>query len=138
MNEDAFLAALHESPDDEVTWLALADFFDEHDQPRRAELIRLVRQVRGLNVTTKRISSRAALEECIAALLEAGVRPAVPEVVNGVGMRLALMPAGRFRMGSPRDEQDRGEDEAIRVTEIARPFYVGVFPVTQEEYRLVT
>jgi uncharacterized protein (TIGR02996 family) len=46
MNEDAFLAALHDSPDDGVTWLALADWIDEHDQPQRAELVRVVRQLR--------------------------------------------------------------------------------------------
>jgi uncharacterized protein (TIGR02996 family) len=138
MNEGAFLSALHESPDDEVTWLALADFFEEDGQPQRAELVRLVRRLRALPVTTDRTRKRAALEDRLSGLLEDGVRPAVPEVVNDVGMRLALLPAGRFRLGSPPGEPMRGDDEDVRVAEITRPFYLGVFPVTQEEFRLVT
>ena len=32
MNEDAFLSLLHDSPNDERTWLALADWLDEDGQ----------------------------------------------------------------------------------------------------------
>ena len=38
MNEEAFLAALHESPDDELTWLALADWLDEERRMRKRGL----------------------------------------------------------------------------------------------------
>jgi formylglycine-generating enzyme required for sulfatase activity len=56
-------------------------------------------------------------------------------VVNSVGMRLALVPAGRFRMGSPETEEDRFADEGPRHdVEISRPFFLGVHPVTQAEY----
>jgi uncharacterized protein (TIGR02996 family) len=48
MNEDAFLSALHESPDDEVTWAALGDPLEEDNQPQRAEVVRLVRRLRAL------------------------------------------------------------------------------------------
>ena len=30
MNQDAFLDALRDDPTDEITWLALADWLDEH------------------------------------------------------------------------------------------------------------
>jgi formylglycine-generating enzyme required for sulfatase activity len=61
------------------------------------------------------------------------------EVTNSVGMRLRLIPAGRFLMGSPQTEAGRREDEGPRheVT-LTRPFYLGVYPVTQEEYRHLT
>jgi uncharacterized protein (TIGR02996 family) len=137
MNEETFLSALHESPTDEVTWLALADWLEEDGQAERAELLRLVRRLRTLPVM-KRTRKRAALEDRVAALLEAGVRPVVPEITNGVGMRLALIPPGTFRMGSPPRESGRdGNDEKVREVTITRAFYLGVFPVTQRQYESV-
>src|SRR5204863_104430 len=68
----------------------------------------------------------------------AGVRPVAPEVVNSLGMRLALIPPGRFRMGSPASEKGRQPDEPVHEVEISRPFYLGVFPVTQAQYQKVT
>jgi uncharacterized protein (TIGR02996 family) len=134
MNEDTFLAALHESPNDKVTWSALADWLEEDGQTQRAELVRIVRHLRTLPVM-KRTKQRIALEERLAALLLAGVRPVVPEVVNSIGMRFALIPPGRFRMGSPRGETGRGGNEPARMVEITRLFYLGVFEVTQRQYQ---
>jgi formylglycine-generating enzyme required for sulfatase activity len=59
-------------------------------------------------------------------------------VTNSVGMKLVLVPAGSFLMGSAESEAERGADEGPqrRVT-IPRPFYLGVFPVTQAEYQKV-
>jgi formylglycine-generating enzyme required for sulfatase activity len=53
-------------------------------------------------------------------------------------MKLALIPAGTFLMGSPAGEADRSPDEGPQheVT-ISRPFYLGVYPVTQEQYEQV-
>ena len=137
MNEDAFLSALHDDPADEATWLALADWLDDDGQVQRAELLRHVRRLRALPVM-RRGRERIDLEGRVAALLRAGVRPVVPEVVNSIGMRLALIPAGRFRMGSPRGEKGRFEDEYPHEVRITRPFYLGVFPVTQEQFRQIT
>src|SRR5262249_17951831 len=39
--EEAFLAAIVEDPDDDTPRLVYADWLDEHDQPERAEFIRL-------------------------------------------------------------------------------------------------
>jgi uncharacterized protein (TIGR02996 family) len=134
--EAVFLKALHADCRDETTWLALADWLEEDGQSERAELVRLVRQLRALPVI-RRSHQRVALEKCVAALLAAGVRPVVPEVVNSIGMRLALIPPGRFRMGSPVTEKERRSDETLHEVEITRPFYLGVFPVTQQQYRKV-
>src|SRR5262245_27282895 len=106
MNESAFLSALHESPNDEATWLALADWLEDDGQSDRAELVRLVRRLRTVPLR-RRTPERAALEDRVAALLLAGVRPVVPEMVNSIGLRLALIPPGVFLMGSPRDEKER-------------------------------
>jgi formylglycine-generating enzyme required for sulfatase activity len=53
-------------------------------------------------------------------------------------MKLRLIPAGTFMMGSPETETGRFEDEGpqhqVRITQ---PFYLAVCPVTQEQFRAV-
>jgi formylglycine-generating enzyme required for sulfatase activity len=62
----------------------------------------------------------------------------LPRVLtNAVGMKLVLVPAGTFLMGSPDGETQRCPDEAQHRVTITRPFYVGVHPVTQREYEAV-
>jgi len=129
MNEATFLLALHEDPSDDVTWLALADWLEDDGQPQRAELVRLERHLRG-----KRPARRAEAERRLAELLVAGVRPAVPEVVNSIGMRLALIPPGTFRMGAQKTEPDYDREELAHDVEISRAFYLGVYPVKQKQY----
>jgi formylglycine-generating enzyme required for sulfatase activity len=64
--------------------------------------------------------------------------PAKKSITNSIGMCLVLIPAGKFSMGSPPQEAERGADEGpLHLVEIPRPFFMGVFPVTQEEYRAV-
>ena len=57
---------------------------------------------------------------------------------NGVKMPRVLIPAGKFTMGSPASEPDRAPDEGpehqVAITE---PFYMGIYPVTQEQYQQV-
>jgi formylglycine-generating enzyme required for sulfatase activity len=61
-----------------------------------------------------------------------------PVLINSVGMQLVLIPPGSFLMGSPPDEVDRDSDEGPRhEVVISQPFYLAVFPVTQEEYERV-
>jgi len=65
-----------------------------------------------------------------------------PETVldlgNNVKMRLVLIPAGKFMMGSPATEMGRLSNEGPQheVT-ISKPFYMGAFEVTQEQYEQV-
>ncbi len=64
-----------------------------------------------------------------------------PEITNSIGMKLKLIPKGKFRMGSPATEQGRdlygkGNEEEHDV-EITKPFYMGVYEVTQAQYREV-
>jgi uncharacterized protein (TIGR02996 family) len=140
MNEETFLSALHESPDDEVTWLALADWLDENGQAERAELLRLVRRLRTLPATASK-NARAKLERRVAALLRAGVRPVAPEVTADAGIRLILITPGAFVMPPPYWERWRPRDadaDAPQHVAVARPFYLGAFPVTQAQYEKVT
>ena len=54
------------------------------------------------------------------------------------GMKLALIPAGTFTMGSPAGEADRHPNESpTHMVRISQPFYMGVYEVTQGEYESV-
>ena len=62
-------------------------------------------------------------------------------ITNSIGMKLALIPPGEFLMGSPETElglgnkhPDREQQHKVRIT---KPFYVGVYEVTQAEYQAV-
>jgi formylglycine-generating enzyme required for sulfatase activity len=59
------------------------------------------------------------------------------ELTNSISMRFALIPAGEFQMGSPRNEPERIAEEARHPVTISRPFYLGVYEVTQEEFQKV-
>jgi serine/threonine protein kinase/formylglycine-generating enzyme required for sulfatase activity len=59
------------------------------------------------------------------------------EWTNSIGMKLMLVPAGRFTMGSPATEEGRGKDEEPHEVEITQPFYMGACEVTQKEYAQV-
>lgn len=54
---------------------------------------------------------------------------------KGVTMKLVLVPAGKFLMGSPADEKGRNDNEGPQheVT-ISRPFFMGVYEVTLKQY----
>jgi formylglycine-generating enzyme required for sulfatase activity len=77
-------------------------------------------------------------------------------ISNSIGMKLVLIPAGKFLMGSPKAEQDAALNERslsaetrklweplIRAegpqheVEITKPFYLGACEVTQKQYREV-
>ena len=69
-----------------------------------------------------------------------GSEPNVPggmEVTNSIGMKLRLIPAGEFMMGSPGTESYRDDNETPHRVSITKPFYLGVTEVTQEQYQKV-
>ncbi len=74
------------------------------------------------------------------------------EIANSIGMKLVLIPPGEFRMGSSKELieadlkahandrwykdhlPDEGPQHRVRIT---RPFYLGMYVVTQQEYQRV-
>lgn len=70
---------------------------------------------------------------------EIAARPkeAALDLGGGVKMEFVLIPAGKFVMGSPETEKDRGTNEAQHEVTITMPFYIGKFVVTQEQYEAV-
>lgn len=59
-------------------------------------------------------------------------------LTNAIGMKLVLIPAGEFMMGSPDTDKDaQGDEKPQHRVRITQPFYMGVYEVTQEEYERV-
>jgi formylglycine-generating enzyme required for sulfatase activity len=56
---------------------------------------------------------------------------------NSVRMKLVRIPAGKFWMGSPNDEPNRFAEEHRHEVQITRPFFLGVYTVTQAQYQKV-
>jgi uncharacterized caspase-like protein len=60
---------------------------------------------------------------------------------NSIGMKLVLILKGNFKMGSPADEKERElsdkDSEFQHEVEISKPFYLGVYTVTQKQYKEV-
>ena len=69
-------------------------------------------------------------------LAEAG-RLGVPAVLeNAIGMRIVLVPAGTFTMGSPPSEADREATETAHLVTLTRAYYLQTTEVTNRQYRL--
>jgi formylglycine-generating enzyme required for sulfatase activity len=57
-------------------------------------------------------------------------------LAGGVTLELVLIPAGEFRMGSPEGQGEENERPQHQVR-ITKPFYLGKYPVTQEQWQAV-
>ncbi len=59
-------------------------------------------------------------------------------LTNSLGMRLVLIPSGKFLMGSPASEPMRRENEGPQhAVRISRAFYMAIHEVTQEHYEKI-
>jgi formylglycine-generating enzyme required for sulfatase activity len=61
-------------------------------------------------------------------------RPKEP-ITNSLKMRLVLIPAGKFMMGSPETEKGRHPSEKQREVEIKEPFFLGIHEVRVGDFR---
>jgi len=60
------------------------------------------------------------------------------ETTNSIGMKLKLIPAGEFQMGSPDSGSDaRDREKPQHLVQITKPFYLGVYEITQQQYEKV-
>lgn len=59
-------------------------------------------------------------------------------LINSIGMEFILIPAGEFDMGSPiREKRRKLWESPVHRVKIEKPFYLGRYPVTQEQWRKV-
>ncbi|UKO99394.1 SUMF1/EgtB/PvdO family nonheme iron enzyme [Nostoc sp. UHCC 0870] len=56
---------------------------------------------------------------------------------DGVNLEMVAIPRGQFLMGSPASEANRDSDESPQHTVKIQPFFMGKFPVTQAQWRVV-
>lgn len=58
------------------------------------------------------------------------------EISNSIGMKLRLIPPGRFLMGSPEDEPFRTKNESpVHEVQLSRPFFMGIHEVTLGQFQ---
>ena len=68
------------------------------------------------------------------------VKPGKVEVIDlgkDVKLEMVLIPAGKFKMGSPASEKNRFDVETQHEVTITKPFYMGKYEVTQEQWEAV-
>jgi formylglycine-generating enzyme required for sulfatase activity/tRNA A-37 threonylcarbamoyl transferase component Bud32 len=146
----AYEAALQRAPGNEAALKGLVEARAgaEDEKKRQAEYERLLADGRAAmserHYKAAEVAFAAALRQkpgdpaALKALEEARDVQATPldEIENGIGLKLKLIPAGKFLMGSPQTEVGRNADEGPqREVQISRPFYLGISPVTQAQYR---
>ena len=56
---------------------------------------------------------------------------------DGVKLEMVLIPAGKFMMGSPSNEEGRNDNETQHQVTLTKPFYMGKYEVTQEQWEAV-
>src|SRR5436853_7913320 len=84
MLED-LLRGIVADPQAEDRWLVLADWLEEHDDPRRAELLRLHRKLLATCCVPEEHPERAGWHARIMSMLADGVKPCVPQMTVVLG-----------------------------------------------------
>jgi uncharacterized protein (TIGR02996 family) len=134
---DALLSGIVAEPLEETRWLVLADWLEENDDPRRAELLRLHRRLLGTCCEPDAHPERAQWQLRVVELLEAGVAPCVPQhtlmLPRGVPLVGSFVPPGSFLMGGT---EHAAEEPVHRVT-LTTGYFLGVHPVTQAQWAAV-
>ena len=68
------------------------------------------------------------------------VKPEKTEVIDlgkGVKLEMVLVPEGKFKMGSPESEKGRSNNESQHEVTLTKPYYLGKYEVTQEQWEAV-
>ncbi len=138
---EGLLAGIVSDPQEETRWLVLADWLEEFDDPRRAELLRLHRRLLSTCCEPKQHPQRSVWQTRIVALIAEGVRPCVPQetlvLPGGAEMTFSFIPPGTFLMGSDHKRANADEKPVHRVT-LTKGFFLGIHPVTQTQWKAVT
>jgi len=138
---DALLAGIVADPHDQLRWLIVADWLDDHGQPDRAELLRLHRMMIDTCCEPDAHPERAVWQSRIVELIDQGVKPCVPQhtltLPGGVPLVGNFIPPGSFLMGSPEPERLRGRGELQYSVTLTKGFFLNVHPVSQSQWMAV-
>ncbi|MFO0844065.1 MAG: SUMF1/EgtB/PvdO family nonheme iron enzyme [Gemmataceae bacterium] len=133
--ERTLLEALHADPGDETARLALADRLEEQGRGGQAELVRLHQALRLRGRRGRRVRSSPG---CAGYARRRGAAGGAGAGQLG-GDAVRPDPGGGVLDGLAAGRKGRFADEGpVHRVELTWPFYLGVFPVTQAEYRVVT
>jgi uncharacterized protein (TIGR02996 family) len=124
--EQGFLDDIVRNPTDPTPWLVFADWLEERDDPR-GELVRLLRLCWDEPASKTFKARHARLQE----LFASGVRLPLPKYTNSLGMEFVWVPPGEFWMGG--GDGKCGDKHVV----MPQPFYLGIYPVTQGQWRAV-
>ena len=56
---------------------------------------------------------------------------------KGIELEMVLVPEGKFKMGSPESEKGRSNNESQHEVTLTKPYYLGKYEVTQEQWEAV-
>jgi uncharacterized protein (TIGR02996 family) len=135
------LNAIVADAQNEDRYLVLADWLEEHDDARRAELVRLHRRLLATCCEPEKHPERAAWQARMVQLLMEGQHPCVPRLTiplaKGVAMTFCWLPPGSFLMGSPETAQDHLENETLHRVTLSEGYWMASTPVTQGQWETV-
>jgi len=77
-------------------------------------------------------NAQKELAKSLGKLIEAKI-----DLGRGVKLEMMLIPAGKFMMGSPASEVGRVDNETLHEVTLTKPFYMGKYEVTQEQWQVV-
>jgi formylglycine-generating enzyme required for sulfatase activity len=77
-------------------------------------------------------TAQMGLAKSIGKLMESKI-----DLGKGVKLEMVLVPAGKFMMGSPASEVGREKNETQHEVTLTKPFYMGKYEVTQEQWESV-
>src|SRR3984957_8558506 len=130
---DALLSGIVADPLEETRWLVLADWLEENDDPRRAELLRLHRRLLGTCCEPDENPERAAWQSRIVELIAADVQPCIAqktlELPGGVNLTFSFIPPGSFLMGGTVYDSEK----PVHKGTLPKRFCLGIHPMTQAQ-----
>jgi|SRR5580700_3801238 sulfatase modifying factor 1 len=81
------------------------------------------------------LSLGVALATCVP--IQAQQKEPPKNFTNSLGMKFVWIPPGNFVMGSPKEEKERFPEETQHKVTLTKGFYMGVYTVTQEQWKEV-
>ncbi|MFM7096906.1 MAG: formylglycine-generating enzyme family protein, partial [Gemmataceae bacterium] len=77
---------------------------------------------------------------CVFSMMAQEIKPTNLEVIDlgkNVKLEMVLIQPGTFKMGSKKNDKDHREDETLHEVTLTKPFYLGKYEVTQEQWEAV-
>ena len=139
MTEADFLQAIQAEPHDRSAWLIFSDWLEEQGRLEEARVVRLRdRLTQDPFPSPERTRAQRELTRLLLAGVPAPTATTTLHLQPDLPLTVALIAPGYFLMGSLPEEPERYENEGPRhPVRITRPYYLGIVPVTQRQWRSI-